>query len=482
MVALAALRIGRPVALELTREEQFAATTTRHPMRVTVTIGARRDGTLTAIRMTTLADTGAYGNHAAGVLFHSCGEAVSLYRCPNKRIDAQAAYTNTVPAGAFRGYGLSQTAFAVESTIDEVARALDMDPLELRRRTIIGPGDSPVSLGDPDDVVVRSYGALQCLDLVEQSFAAGRGLPVPRGPQWRVGTGVALTMLDTVPPGGHHSHSRIREQAGGGFVLHVGTAEFGNGTTTVHRQLAAHQLGVSADDIEVVQSDTDGSGHDTGAFGSTGSVVAGTATLRAATALAGQIAAGGGDGTLRSAEGSSDGRPRSVSFTAQGFRVAVDVRTGEVRILHSVQAVDAGTVLNPMQCRGQVEGGAAQALGAALHEHVDIDGTGTVTTRTLRNYHVPTLADVPRTEVHFADTSDPLGPFGAKPMSEAPFNPVAPALANAVRDATGVRITTLPLTRDRVLMRLQDAPPSTASGGQQPGQFTEPAGGPVEAQ
>ena len=144
-----------------------------------------------------------------------------------------------------------------------------------------------------------------------------------------------------------------------------------------------------------------------------------------------------------------------MTFTVQGFRVAVRPATGEIAILQSVQAVDAGVVLNPVQCRGQVEGGVAQALGAALFEHVDIDAHGRVSTRVLREYHVPTMADVPRTEVHFADSVDPFGPLGAKPMSEAPFNPVAPALANAVRDATGYRPTSLPLSRDRLWAALR---------------------------
>ena len=153
---------------------------------------------------------------------------------------------------------------------------------------------------------------------------------------------------------------------------------------------------------------------------------------------------------------SSDlGRARSVSATVQGFRVLVCPGTGEVRILQSVQAVDAGTVLNPVQLRGQVEGGVAQALGAALFEEVRVSPSGVVTTRALREYHVPVLADLPRTEVLFASTVDPFGPFGAKPMSEAPFNPVGPALANAVRDATGVRFTALPLRRDSVYTTLQ---------------------------
>jgi putative selenate reductase molybdopterin-binding subunit len=467
VVALAVLRLGRPVQLEFTREEQFTAATTRHPMRITVQAGARADGTLTALAVQTVANTGAYGNHAGGVLMHSCGEPVSLYRCPNKKIDAWSVYTNTVPAGAFRGYGLSQSAFAVDCALDELARKLDIDPAEFRRRNVIRPGDAMTSLSDePDDVRIGSYGLSECLDLVQAALASGRGEPAPAGPGWRSGTGIAVTMLDSAPPGGHHAHARIEQRAGGGYTLSVGTAEFGNGTATVHRQLAAGALGAEPGEIELRQSDTDLVRHDTGAYGSTGTVVAGLATLRAAKRLAGLIAArpladetgagpAGAGPALLSAEAATDGTPRTVSFNVQGFRVAVRPATGEIRILHSVQAADAGTVINPRQCRGQVEGGVAQALGAALHEHVDIDAAGHVTTRNFRAYHLPQFGDVPRTEVHFARTSDPLGPLGAKPMSEAPFNPVAPALANAIRDATGRRLTELPFTRDRVFAELR---------------------------
>jgi putative selenate reductase molybdopterin-binding subunit len=482
VVALAVLRLGRPVQLEFTREEQFTGATTRHPMRVTVQAGARADGTLTALAVRTVANTGAYGNHAGGVLFHSCGEAVSLYRCPNKKVDGWAVYTNTVPAGAFRGYGLSQSAFAVESALDELARQLGLDPAEFRRRNVVRPGDPLLSLSDePEDVQIGSYGLGECLDVVQAALASGRGDPPPDSPGWQTGTGIAVTMLDTVPPGGHFAHARIAQRAGGGYTLSVGTAEFGNGTTTVHRQLAAQALGAQPGEIEVQQSDTDLVRHDTGAYGSTGTVVAGLATYRAAQKLAGLIAArplsdetaaggagaAGGPGSVPSlltAEATSDGTPRSVSFNVQGFRVAVRRATGEIRILHSVQAADAGTVINPRQCRGQVEGGVAQALGAALHEHVDIDAAGRVTTRAFRTYHLPQFGDVPRTEVYFARSSDPLGPLGAKPMSEAPFNPVAPALANAIRDATGCRLTELPFTRDRVFAALAAASAGAGAG------------------
>jgi putative selenate reductase molybdopterin-binding subunit len=454
VVALAVLRTGRPVQLEFTREEQFAAATTRHPMAVTVKLGAARDGTLTGFALDVTADTGAYGNHGPGVLYHAIEEAVTAYRCVNKRVDARAVYTNTVPAGAFRGYGLSQTVFAVESAVDEAARLLGLDPAEFRRRNLLREGDPPDNAsGEQAEVCTASLGVSECLDLVEKALIVGQDEVVPAG--WRTGTGIAVALLDTIPPGGHPGRAMVAERPEGGYAAFVGTAEFGNGTTTIHRQLVADALGCEPADVLVFSSDTDRSGHDTGAYGSTGIVVAGTAAVRAARALAEAIAtraaSGSSDGKLLEAEGFCDGLSRSVSAVVQGFRVAVCPGTGTVRILRSVQAVDAGTVLNPVQLRGQVEGGVVQALGAALFEEVRVSPAGVVTTRALREYHVPVLADVPRTEVLFASsTRDPYGPHGAKPMSEAPFNPVAPALANAIRDATGVRFTSLPLRRDIV--------------------------------
>ena len=465
VVTLAALRTGRPVQLEFTREEQFTATSTRHPMEITVRAGADRSGALTALEVRVLANTGAYGNHGPGVLFHACGESIALYTCPVKHVEAVSAYTHTVPAGAFRGYGLSQTAFAIESTLDELARRLDLDPVELRRRNVVRPGDPLVSIvGDHSDVGLHSYGLDECIDRVQAALDDGRGEPLPEEPGWLVGRGVGITMLDSSPPGGHVATTRLVRDTDGTVTLFVGTAEFGNGTTTVHAQLAAAALGVSPESVRVVSSDTALVEHDTGAFGSTGTMVAGAATLRAAEAMA-ELVRLGTPGRLET-EGRADGTPRTAAFAVHGLRVAVRPDTGEIRILRSVQAVDAGTVINPRQLRGQVQGGAAQALGAALYEHVDVDDRGLVTTRTLRDYHVPAFGDLPPTEVLFARTDDPLGPLGAKPMSEAPFNPVAPALANAVRDATGVRLTRLPFTADRVhaALRTGDEPASGSAG------------------
>jgi putative selenate reductase molybdopterin-binding subunit len=494
ILALAALKTGRPVKLEFTREEQFIATSTRHPMRVTVKAGAEKDGKLTALQLDVLSNTGAYGNHAAPVLFHACGESLSVYNCPNKKVDAVAAYTNTVPAGAFRGYGLPQTVIAVEAAIDELARQLGIDPFEMRRRNIIKPGDPMLSPPDNGyrDVHYGSYGLDQCLDLVERAMKSDRP-KIELSSDWLIGDGLAVAMIDTVPPDGHIADAAISLRDDGGFDLVVGTAEFGNGTSTVHRQIAATALATTVDNIRLKQSDTAHGGHDTGAYGSTGTFVAGQATQAAAEKLAdelksfaahstgsdasayvlenesvvvvcggtrmpyAQLATSARDqGRTLGASGSSAGTPRSVAFNVQGFRVAVNKGTGEIRILKSVQAADAGRVANPMQCRGQVEGGVAQALGAALYEEMVIDAQGRVTNPRFRDYHLPSFADVPRTEVHFADTCDALGPMGAKSMSESPYNPVAAALGNAIANATGIRFTSQPFKPDRLFPLLRD--------------------------
>ena len=486
IVALAVIKTDAPVKLEFTREEQFIGATTRHPMRVRIKAGARRDGRLTAMQMHVVSNTGAYGNHGRHVLYHACGECFAVYRCDNKKIDAVVVYTNTVPSGAFRGYGLPQTNFAVESAMDELARGIGMDPIAFRARNVVRPGDPMISTGATEgaDVQYGSYGLDQCLALVKEALDRDSRDPPP-SPDWLVGQGIALGMIDTIPPGGHFSDvsSALRED--GSYELTVGTAEFGNGTNTVHCQIAAAVLGATPDNIHVRQSDTDHGGHDTGAFGSTGTVVAGLATQRAAQALRDDIltfAAEHSGGTAADwnvvagaavragrrisltalfeaarakgrrllAVGKTTGTPRSVAFNVQGFRIAVNKRSGAIKILLSVHAADAGRVINPMQCRGQVEGGVAQSLGAALYEEMVLDDSGRVINPTFRNYHLPQFGDVPRTEVLFADTSDSVGPFGAKSMSESPYNPVAAALGNAIADATGIRFCTTPFKPDRI--------------------------------
>ena len=491
ILAMAALKTGRPVKFELTREEQFISTSTRHPMRVTVRAGADRDGKLTALHLDVLSNTGAYGNHGPSVMFHAVGESIAVYNCPNKKVDGRVVYTNVVPAGAFRGYGLPQTIFPVESAIDELAKQLGIDPFEMRRRNIIKSGDPMLSPPESEyhDVLYGSYGLDQCLDLVERALRA----PAPRvelSADWLTGEGIALTMIDTVPPAGHYADCKIALRDDGGFELTVGTAEFGNGTATVHRQIAATALATTVDRISLRQSDTANGGHDTGAYGSAGIFVAGRATQMAAENLAIEIKtfattttginescsleqdsavcgshrlsyaevakSARGSGRTLIASGTSEGSPRSVAFNVQGFRIAVNKATGEIRILKSVHAADAGRVANPMQCRGQIEGGVAQSLGATLYEEMVIDEHGRVINPKFRDYHLPQYADIPRTEVLFADTTDSIGPMGAKSMSESPYNPVAAAIGNAIADATGIRFTSTPFKPDRLFPALHE--------------------------
>ncbi|MEV1063339.1 molybdopterin cofactor-binding domain-containing protein [Streptomyces sp. NPDC050263] len=488
LAALAALDTGRPVCFEYTREEEFTTASPRHPMTLTVKLGAKADGTLTAFQVRNVSNTGAYGNHGGETLYAG-GAAVMIYRCPHKKYDAYSVYTNTVPSGALRGYGMTQPAFAVESAMDELARALHLDPLELRRRNIVRPGDPLVALHDgPDDVSFTEDSLAKCIDRVGEALARTAG-QAPPGPEWLVGTGVASSLHETAPPTEHISEAYVTLGDDLVYELAVGTVEFGEGTSTAHVQIAAGQLGTTPARIRLVQSDTDRTGFDTGAFASAGLFVSGNAVLRAADAvrdrileyaaaytgvhpvlcsmgeedvlcgdrrvpLAELVASARARGIRFTAARKAYGSPRSVTSNTQGFRIAVHRVTGEIRILHSVQAADAGAIVNPAQVRGQVEGGVAQGIGFALTENHHVDADGVMVNPNLRNYRIPTYADVPRTDVLLVASTDSVGPLRSKGMAECCINPVAPALANALHDATGVRFRSLPLTPERIYSRL----------------------------
>ncbi|MGG7104056.1 molybdopterin-dependent oxidoreductase [Rhodococcus sp. 24CO] len=483
LVALATLDTGRPVSLEFTREEEFTTASPRHPMKLTIKLGATADGTLTAFQYRNISNTGAYGNHGGETLFAG-GAAVSLYRCANKKFDAYSVYTNNVPSGALRGYGMTQPAFAVESAMTELALALNMDPLELRRRNIVRPGDSLVALEDgPDDVIFTEDGLGQCIDLVDT--ALGRA-PVPTlGEEWLIGTGTASSLHETAPPTEHISEAWLTLGDDCIYELAIGTVEFGEGTSTAHVQIAANQLGTTPSRVRIIQSDTDRTGFDTGAFASAGLFVAGNAVLRASNALRDRLLAFAAHHTgvavdqcsmdddkivcastrltLQELLGAARqrgirftvarkayGSPRSVVSNTHGFRIAVHRITGEIRILSSVHATDAGVIINPAQVRGQIEGGVAQGIGFALTENFHVDAAGAMMNPNLRNYRIPTYADVPRTEVILVDSADSVGPLRSKGMAECCINPVAPALANALQNATGTRFRSLPLTPERI--------------------------------
>ena len=491
LCALATLKTGRPVMWEFTRAEQFIAATTRHPMTTHVKLGAKRDGTLTAIQVRVVSNTGAYGNHGGETLAAALGSPIAAYRCPNKKADGYAVYTNMVPAGGFRGYGASQTTFAIECAIDDLAKLLSIGPFEIRRINKVRETDRIESIWkEATDLMFGSYGIDQCLDLVEQALDSGRGLPKPDSDEWLEGTGVALAMLDSGPPTEHRSGAEMRLLPGGTYHLAVGSTEMGNGSTTSHRQLAASVLGTRAGSIEIINGDTDQTPYDTGTFASTGTVVAGQAVEKAALALrdvlvdfaSRHFGCEPGDcrlqddaiicanrkvplAELHAAGTELDDRfvarrkaylsPRSVGFNVQGVRVAVHRVTGEIMTLQSVHAADIGRLINPMQCRGQIDGAVAMGFGWALYEKMVYDANGTMLNPALRDYRIPAFADVPRSEIYFADTYDKVGPLGAKAQGECAINCVAPAIANAVADATGVRFPDLPLTPDRIFDSLR---------------------------
>jgi putative selenate reductase molybdopterin-binding subunit len=490
LCALATLKTGRPVIWEFTRAEQFIGATTRHPMTTHVKLGAKKDGTLTALQVRVVSNTGAYGNHGGETLAAALGSPIAAYRCPNKKADGYAVYTNTIPGGGFRGYGATQTTFAIECAMDDLAKLLGIDPFEIRRINKVRETDRIESIWkETSDVMFGSYGIDQCLDLVEKALKSGRGLPKPEGDEWLEGTGVALAMLESGPPTEHRSGAEMRLLADGSYRVAVGSTEMGNGSATSHRQIAASVLNTRASNIAIVNGNTDETPYDTGTFASTGTVVAGQAVEKAARALRDKLLdyasrhfdCDASECSLQDdaiicanrkipltelfATGSQAGdrfdvirkaylSPRSVGFNVHGVRLVVHRVTGEIMTLQSVHAADIGRLINPMQCRGQIDGAIAMGFGWTLYENMVFDESGAVVNPALRDYRIPAFADVPRSEIYFAETYDTVGPLGAKAQGESAINPVAPAIANAIANATGVRFPSLPLTPDRIFDKL----------------------------
>jgi putative selenate reductase molybdopterin-binding subunit len=489
LVLFATMKLDRPVKWEWTREEEFIGATTRHQMTTHVRVGARKDGTLTALDVSVMSNTGAYGGHGSETLGAAMGSPLAAYRCLNKRGIGRAIYTNMTPAGGFRGYGASQTTFAIECAIDELARQLDLDPFAIRRKNVVKPGDNVESIWkEPGDASFGSYGITECLDIVERELAKGNGTEKPDGEEWSEGTGVALAMLECGPPTEHRSGAAMKLLADGTYHLACGSSEMGNGIATAHKQIAASIVGVRARDVDIVNADTDRTPYDTGTYASTGTVVGGKAVHAAAEAMRNDIldfaarlsgidrdrcrldndAVVCGNKRIMLKELHTEGTkvdhrfevsrksylsPRTIAFNVQGVRLAIHRVTGEIRVLHSVHAADIGVPINPMQCRGQLDGAVAMGYGWALTENM-VHEEGHMMNPQLRNYRIPTYADAPHTDLFFADTNDTIGPLGAKSQGECAINPVAPAVSNAIANATGVRFAHLPFTPDRLFSRL----------------------------
>jgi len=499
---------GRPVRLELTREEEFMSSRTRHPQTITYKTGVDADGKLTAQEMRIVANTGAYGTHGLTVQLVSGLRGLSSYNCPIKRFDCRVAYTNIPVPGAYRGYGAPQALFALEAHMEDIAAALDMDAIEFRRlnwTTVGDPLDIAQQLGEGDQdanimPIVTSSG------LEEAVLQGKRAIDWDRrdDPEWvlpsdspniRRGIGFAMAMHGTAIPGLDMGGASLKINDDGSFNLLVGATDLGTGSDTVLAQIAAEVVGVSTDDIIIYSSDTDMTPFDTGAYASSTTYISGMAVKRAAELVKIQIleraaislgveessielydnAAWAPDGqsvtleTIALSTLHQEGQHQIMAnasyvspespppYAAQFAEVEVDMDTGQVTVQQLVMAVDCGVPINPVTSSGQVEGGMVQALGYGHCEEMAYDEDGRMVNASFGPYKIYRADEMPRLEAILVQTMEPSGPFGAKAIAEIPKDGVAPALRNAILNATGVAINNIPFTPERVWRALNDA-------------------------
>src|SRR5215216_5900375 len=501
----------RPVIYEYTREEEFIGARSRHPMKIRMKTGVKRDGTITANEMYALSDTGAYGCHALTVTGNTGHKAMALYvgdgeyrKSPNIRFYADVVYTNTPPAGAFRGYGVPQGYWPVERHMEKIARALSLDPIEFRLRNAIRPGEyHPFSTAwnegrEPRPEIVHTVGLEQC---VAQGKAAIGWDDKYGNESWRVGTkhashlrrgiGVAMVMQGTAIPYLDMGGASIKMNDDGSFNLLVGATDLGTGSDTVLAQMAAEVLGVPLEDMICYSSDTDFTPFDKGAYASSTTYISGTAAVKAAEKCAERIKvratmmlglpesesanirlsnrqAIAPDGlnvpfseiALDSLHKNNQEQIMGVAsyvspvspppFAAQFAEVTVDVETGVVMVDKLVMAVDSGVIVNPLTASGQIEGGMTQALGYAICEEMRYDEKVNAIERDLDRYHIFRADEMPELETIFVETFEPSHPFGVKAVAEIPMDGVAPAVGNAIFDAVGVNVDENPVTPEKV--------------------------------
>jgi 4-hydroxybenzoyl-CoA reductase alpha subunit len=490
------LRTRRPVKIVYSRTEEFQASRFRHPFRFECRMGLARDGRITALEARALIDNGAYMSQATGVASVAGTNPLSIYKVPAFRYEGRIVYTNKPYGGAYRGYGNPQGTFAIESLVDEAAKELGIDPVDLRRRNLYAPGDVS-SLG----FRFTSCAQRECLEAVVAALRVHE--PRPRG------RGVGIAALFG-PAGGTRVHGNsdgcgaiLKLEDDGTLQIITGGQEIGQGGSTVIAQIAAETLGVPYGGIRIENSDTNLMPWDLGTHGSRNTFVAGNAVAGAARKLRERlfavaaelleaapedlVAAGGvvvvrgapdrsvtiaqvarsahyrHNGALLIAEHFYDppteqpgpdgkgNKSAAYAFGFHGAEVEVDEETGEVRVLRMVAAHDIGRAINPKGVEGQVEGGVAQGLGYALFENMFADDGHTLMSN-LQDYKIPVASDVPEAiETILVETQDPEGPYGAKGVAEPGIVPVAPAIVNAIADAVGVRIRDLPATPEKIV-------------------------------
>ena len=503
VTAILARRAGRPVKIELSREEEFVAGRHRHATTTRLKVGVRHDGTITAVHATTIMDTGAYLSSGPGVIRRAGQGALYLYRCANARYDGYLVHTNQPSAGSYRALGAPQGHFALESLMDRVAEELGIDPLDFRLKNHVGPEGQPGERVTPPTEVVdtqpveggvpfSSNGLRECLEKGASAIGWRERRTTPPDAPAGVRRGMGMSMFVYRGGPGGRSIARMSLEPDGSVTLTTGVMDVGEGSLTVLPQVAAEALGVPYDLVSVVSGDTRLTPEAPITAGSTATFSGGLAAKRAAERLRSRIVEAAA-AQLRSApedfdivdgvvvdgtgqrmtlaqvaglhprrqlrvEASVDPGSREFvvnSFGAHFAEVEVDTDTGAVSVLRFVAAHDSGRILNPNMAVNQVEGGVSQMLGFTLSEQMITDARNGVTLNaSFLEHKSPTILDSPPIEVIFADVVDPVGPFGAKALGEPPSVGVAPAIANAIYDAIGVRVRELPITPDVILNEL----------------------------
>lgn len=490
LVAAAVRQLHRPVRLVYTRQEELLAGNPAPQMTMTVRLGAKSTGELTAIQVRILLDAGAYPNILAGFSgFHFAG----IYRCPHIDIRCYVVMTNKPGTGPYRAPAGPQAYFALESTVQDLCQQLALDPLRFRQINAIREGDPNLMRGRWPRV-----GLLECLALIEQhplwTQRAHLKQDVPRELQgWDIGIGVAAGGW---PGGTEPAAALCRLERDGTFTCVVGSVDL-SGSDASFALIAAQELGMPVSAMHIVHENTDSMPYSGLSAGSKTTYTVGSAVLDAARDARNQVLhiaaemleASAADLELRDGRvtvrgtpekqvslqeiaansmrfgaayepvfgrGRSANRVASPMFAAHLARVAVDPETGEVRVLDYLAAQDVGRAINPAEVEGQIHGGVVQGIGWALCEGMVYDQQGQLLNATLMDYALPHSQDAPTITPLLVEVPSPLGPFGAKGVGEPPVVPVAAAIANAIKDATGVRLTQLPMTPERVFTALRD--------------------------
>lgn len=499
VAAILALKTRQPVRIVYSRQEEFSAARFRHPMIIQMRSGVKRDGTLLAISMHSLGNAGAYGSHSLTVTRATGHKTLCLYKAQAYQFTIDAVYTNLPIPGAMRGYGAPQGYFALESHIDEIAHQLKIDPLEFRRKNHVQKGDWDPIEGENIDGVwhskrqFRSCGLPECLEKGASAFGWDRPYERGDGKPIRRGRGMATAMQGSGVASAEIGGASIKLNEDGSFNVMTGATDIGQGSDTVLAQIAAETLGVSMEKIIMHSADTDSSVFDYGAYASSTTYISGNGVKVAAERVREQILAVAGDllecapvdmaiidniiytprgpsqltvadianetlyGPHRQqimAKGDFWAQDSPAPFYAQFAEVEIDTETGQAHVTRAVNVIDLGKAINPTLASGQVEGAVTMALGYALTEEIKFDEQGHVRNPGFVDYKVMSVMDMPRMTTILVEDSENTGPFGAKSAGEVPINGMAPAVANAVYDALGVRIRSLPITPEKILAAL----------------------------